>query len=141
MNSLKSLGKEIENAKKSVDLPEADLEVLRKLNANDSNQIKFDTQIKSLFAKDEDSEEHFKRNPSWLLRKRLDALQLEQRTLVCETIKDKVFAQLDELTKGLDCQEKRFAPIKGIIRALVKLTEYTNEKINDKNVRDISSST
>lgn len=129
MTTLATLGKEIENGKKDVDLPTGDLEILQGLTPNDKNKIQMNKQINSLFNVNDDAEIEFAKNPSWLLRARLDALQLDQRVVVCEEIKSTVFDALSKLTEGIKCQEKRIAPIKGIIRALVKLTEYIDEKV------------
>lgn len=131
MKTLNNLRKEIENGKKDVDLTTGDLEILQELTPNGQNKIQLKKQIKSLFNENDVAELEFAKNPSWLLRARLDALQLDQRIIVCDEIKSKVFDALDKLTEGIKCQEKRVAPIKGIIRALVKLTEYIDEKFKE----------
>lgn len=128
MNTLMNLAKQVENEKMDVELPTGELEMLQELIPNAKNKIELDKLIKSLFNASSQAEQEFAKNPSWLLRARLDALQLDQRAVVCDEIKNKVFAALDTLTTGLKCQEKRFAPIKGMVRALVKLAEYIEEK-------------
>lgn len=91
MNSLKGLGVEIGNVKRGLDLPLGDLEILQGLTNDQSDIVKLDTQIKSLFLKKDDAEKNFDLNPTWAHRARLDATQLMQRALVCEDIKESVF--------------------------------------------------
>ena len=101
MNTLKELEKEIEIVKKEFQIPQDDLKTLKGLTKSDSQKLTLDTEIKSLFEQNDDAEKNFNQNPSWIHRTRLDALQLLERSLVCDDIKEKVFEKIDELTKNL----------------------------------------
>jgi len=87
--------------KKGLDLPQGDLEILQSLTNKESELVKLDTQIQSMFHKSDDAEKNFDRNPTWAHRTRLDAMQLQQRALVCDDMKESVFEHLNALTKNL----------------------------------------
>jgi len=53
---------------------------------------------------------------TWPHRIRLDAIQLKERALACQDIKDKVFDNIKCLTKGKSCQQERMADVKGMPR-------------------------
>jgi len=90
-------------------------------NNIESDCLNHDTNIKTLFKEHDAAEMNC--NLNWTHRFRLDALQLQQRVIVCEDIKSIVFEKISDLTKGLSYQEQRFAPIKEMSRAMVKLSE------------------
>lgn len=87
--------------KKGLDLPQGDLEILQSLTNKESELVKLDTHIQSMFHKKDDAEKNFDLNPTWAHRTRLDAMQLQQRALVCDDMKESVFEHLNALTKDL----------------------------------------
>jgi len=95
MGMFDNLTESIEEAKKRAKLPEDDLEQLKALNIEVTQ-----TEIKSMFPKDDVAEKYCK--DSWEDRLRLDALQLHQRAIACESVKHKVVNSVKILTEGLN---------------------------------------
>lgn len=75
---------------------------------------------------------------TWDDRYRLDAIQLQERLICCNDIKDIVFEKIEELTTGKEYLEFRKAGLKSVPRALSKLKKITDRK-RELNL-DISSS-
>lgn len=111
------LSTELERVKMQVKLKENDLTQLQSLQVNESDN----KDIKSMFSQDDSDQS------TEVITKadrfRLDSLQLKQRSLSCEDIKNDVLKCVQELTKDLKFQEERMADVKGMPRAMVKLQE------------------